>query len=78
MGTTGAPPSKSPASRPRRVLRAPEDLPDDKPGSAAPYEVGQFVHDNLELYYEIHGSGPRVLVFLHGILMDANMNRRLA
>jgi len=36
------------------------------------------VHDNLELYYEVHGSGPRVLVFLHGILMDANMNRRLA
>ena len=61
-----------------RVLRAPEDLPDDNPGSAAPYEVGQFVHDNLELYYEVHGQGPRVLVFLHGILMDANMNRRLA
>ncbi len=78
MGTTGASPSKGPASKPRRVLRAPEDLPDDKPGSAAPYEVGQFVHDNLELYYEVHGTGPRVLVFLHGILMDANMNRRLA
>jgi pimeloyl-ACP methyl ester carboxylesterase len=78
MVTTGASPSKGPASKPRRVLRAPEDLPDDKPGSAAPYEVGQFVHDNLELYYEVHGTGPRVLVFLHGILMDANMNRRLA
>jgi len=60
------------------VLRAPEDLPDDNPGSATPYEIGQFVHDNLELYYEIHGQGPRVLIFLHGILMDANMNRRLA
>ena len=23
-----------------------------------PYEVGQFVHDNLELYFEVHGSGP--------------------
>jgi pimeloyl-ACP methyl ester carboxylesterase len=78
MGTNGAPRTKAPVSKPRRVLRAPEDLPDDNPGSAAPYEVGQFVHDNLELYYEIHGSGPRVLVFLHGILMDANMNRRLA
>jgi pimeloyl-ACP methyl ester carboxylesterase len=63
---------------PSRVLRAPKDLPDDNPGSVAPYEVGQFVHDNLELYYEVHGQGPRVLIFLHGILMDANMNRRLA
>ena len=31
-----------------------------------------------QLYYEIHGHGPRVLVFMHGILMDSNMNRRLA
>ena len=61
-----------------QVVRAPADIPDDRPGSVAPYEVGVFVHDNLELYYEVHGSGPRVLVFLHGILMDANMNRRLA
>ena len=78
MATTGAPRSSSSGTAPRRVLRAPDDLPDDNPGSVAPYEVGQFVHDDLELYYEVHGSGPRVLVFLHGILMDANMNRRLA
>ena len=32
----------------------------------------------VQLYYEIHGHGPRVLVFMHGILMDSNMNRRLA
>ena len=44
----------------------------------APYEVGRFEHDGLELYYEVHGQGPRVLVFMHGILMDANLNRRLA
>ena len=31
-----------------------------------------------QLYYEIHGHGPKVLVFMHGILMDSNMNRRLA
>jgi pimeloyl-ACP methyl ester carboxylesterase len=78
MSTTGAPKSDRAGKGPGRVLRAPADLPDDNPGSAAPYEVGQFVHDNLELYYEVHGQGPRVLVFLHGILMDANMNRRLA
>jgi len=78
MATTGAPRSNGSGPAARQVLRAPDDLPNDNPGSVAPYEIGQFVHDGLELYYEIHGSGPRVLVFLHGILMDANMNRRLA
>jgi pimeloyl-ACP methyl ester carboxylesterase len=32
----------------------------------------------LQLYYEVHGHGPQVLVFMHGILMDSNMNKRLA
>jgi pimeloyl-ACP methyl ester carboxylesterase len=34
--------------------------------------------DGVSIYYEIHGQGPRVLVFMHAILMDSNMNRRLA
>ena len=34
--------------------------------------------NGIRLYYEIHGHGPKVLVFMHGILMDSNMNRRLA
>jgi pimeloyl-ACP methyl ester carboxylesterase len=37
-----------------------------------------FESDGMQLYYEIHGHGPRVLVFMHGILLDSNMNRRLA
>ena len=37
-----------------------------------------FDSGGVQLYYEIHGHGPRVLVFMHGILMDSNMNRRLA
>jgi pimeloyl-ACP methyl ester carboxylesterase len=37
-----------------------------------------FDSDGLRLYYEIRGHGPHVLVFMHGILMDSNMNRRLA
>jgi pimeloyl-ACP methyl ester carboxylesterase len=43
-----------------------------------PFEVGRFDSDGMDLYYEIHGHGPRVFVFMHGILMDSNMNRRLA
>jgi pimeloyl-ACP methyl ester carboxylesterase len=45
---------------------------------ASPFEVGMFTSGGLRLYYEIHGHGPRVLIFTHGILMDSNMNRRLA
>ena len=51
-------------------------LPGETPST--PYEVGRFEHDGLSLYYEVHGQGPRVLIFMHGILMDANLNRRLA
>lgn len=43
-----------------------------------PFTVGRFEVDGLHLSYEVHGSGPRVLVFLHGLLLDAQMNRRLA
>ena len=43
-----------------------------------PFEVGTFESQGVELYYEIHGHGEQVLVFMHGILMDSNMNRRLA
>jgi pimeloyl-ACP methyl ester carboxylesterase len=46
--------------------------------SAAPFEVGQFENGGVTMYYEVHGSGPRVFVFMHGILLDANLNRRLA
>lgn len=56
-----------------------------RPGRAAPanrlvppYEVGMFESQGVQLYYEVHGHGPRVLVFMHGILLDSNMNRRLA
>lgn len=43
-----------------------------------PYEVGEFDSDGLRLYYEVHGTGPRVVVLTHGILLDHRMNRRLA
>ena len=50
-----------------------------EPSAAPPFEVGIPRRRRAsQLYYEIHGHGPRVLVFIHGILMDSNMNRRLA
>lgn len=42
------------------------------------YATGEFESEGLRLSYEVHGSGARVVVLLHGILLDSQMNRRLA
>jgi pimeloyl-ACP methyl ester carboxylesterase len=43
-----------------------------------PFNEGTVVVDGRNLHYESHGSGDRIVVFMHGLLMDAQMNRRLA
>jgi len=43
-----------------------------------PFAEGTIEVDGLRLYYERHGEGPRVLVFLHGLLLDTQLSRRLA
>lgn len=43
-----------------------------------PFAVGSLEVDGVQLYYEVHGTGRRTLVFLHGLLLDAQMNRHLA
>jgi pimeloyl-ACP methyl ester carboxylesterase len=43
-----------------------------------PSESGSFDHEGARLYYEVYGTGPHTLVFVHGLLLDARMNRRLA
>lgn len=43
-----------------------------------PVRTGNFTFRGLRLEYEIYGHGPRVLVYLHGLLLDGNLNRRLA
>jgi pimeloyl-ACP methyl ester carboxylesterase len=40
--------------------------------------VDSFLFDGHELVYETHGTGPEVTVLLHGLLLDANLNRGLA
>ncbi len=39
---------------------------------------GSFEVDGLQIHYEVYGTGSKVLVFTHGILLDSQMNRRLA
>lgn len=45
---------------------------------AGSLENGEFTYEGYSLSYESYGSGDRVVVLLHGILLDANVNRRLA
>lgn len=39
---------------------------------------GSFVHAGRTLAYEVYGGGDQVVVYLHGLLMDSEMNRGLA
>ncbi|HEX3946677.1 MAG TPA: alpha/beta fold hydrolase [Acidimicrobiales bacterium] len=43
-----------------------------------PHELRRFRDGDLTLSYEVHGTGERTLVYLHGLLLDAAVNRRLA
>jgi pimeloyl-ACP methyl ester carboxylesterase len=43
-----------------------------------PFTEGSFEVDGLRLHYEDYGTGDNILIFLHGILLDTQMNRRLA
>jgi len=43
-----------------------------------PFKEASFGFEGLRLHYERHGDGPRVLVFLHGLLLDSQLSRRLA
>jgi pimeloyl-ACP methyl ester carboxylesterase len=43
-----------------------------------PFTDGTFEVEGLTVHYEDYGSGANVLVFMHGILLDSQMNRRLA
>lgn len=40
--------------------------------------VGDVYVNGRRLVYELHGTGPHTLVFVHGLLADARLNRPLA
>lgn len=40
--------------------------------------TGTFEHGGYTLAYESHGDGNRVVVYMHGLLLDANLNRSIA
>jgi pimeloyl-ACP methyl ester carboxylesterase len=52
------------------------------PDHGQPAELSGSMHmlpyGKYQLGYEVYGSGDRVLVWLHGLLLDANLSRHLA
>ena len=50
-----------------------EDGPEPREGTRHTLTYGQY-----RLSYEVYGSGDRVLVWMHGLLLDANLSRGLA
>jgi pimeloyl-ACP methyl ester carboxylesterase len=43
-----------------------------------PFTLDRFTDGDVTMGYEIHGTGPRTLVYMHGLLLDTHVNRRLA
>jgi pimeloyl-ACP methyl ester carboxylesterase len=51
------------------------------PAQARPVPVVRdrsFEHHGHRLVYDVYGSGPEVVVYLHGLLMDSDLNRGIA
>lgn len=46
--------------------------------SAWPAAVSDFVHRGLRISYREYGAGPRVVVLIHGLLMDGSMFVKVA
>jgi pimeloyl-ACP methyl ester carboxylesterase len=42
------------------------------------YRTASFVHQGHELVYDTHGEGERLVVYMHGLLLDAELNRGIA
>lgn len=42
------------------------------------YRTGTFEHEGCRLVYDEYGSGDRVVVYTHGLLLDSDLNRGIA
>jgi pimeloyl-ACP methyl ester carboxylesterase len=49
-----------------------------KPPVCSSFEASSFAHRGHRLHYEVYGEGDHLLVYLHGILLDAELNRPIA
>jgi pimeloyl-ACP methyl ester carboxylesterase len=69
-------------SRPLTAIASPaaEPLEPDEllSGPTPPFQTSSFEHEGHTLVYDVYGEGDRVLVYLHGLLLDAELNRGIA
>ena len=42
------------------------------------YRTESFVHQGYELVYDTYGQGEHLIVYMHGLLLDADLNRGVA
>ncbi len=42
------------------------------------YRTDSFVYEGHELVFDVYGKGERLLVYTHGLLLDADLNRGIA
>jgi pimeloyl-ACP methyl ester carboxylesterase len=42
------------------------------------YRTATFTHDGHELVYDVYGTGERIFLYLHGLLLDSDLNRGIA
>ncbi len=43
-----------------------------------PYTTSSFLHEGHQLVYDTYGRGDRLVIYLHGLLVDSDMNRGIA
>ena len=62
----------------RQALPGIGEIAEDGPGPRADGTRHTLTYGQYRLSYEVYGSGDRVLVWMHGLLLDANLSRGLA
>jgi pimeloyl-ACP methyl ester carboxylesterase len=62
----------------RQQDAAASGIPDHRRAPELSGSMHMLSYGQYQLGYEVYGSGDRVLVWLHGLLMDANLSRHLA
>ncbi len=46
--------------------------------TAPEYSTSSFVHDGQRIVYDVYGGGGPLLVYMHGLLIDSDINRGIA
>jgi pimeloyl-ACP methyl ester carboxylesterase len=53
-------------------------LVEDEGRMTTEYRTETFRHDGHQLVYDVYGDGDRLIVYMHGLLLDSGINRGIA